>query len=305
MNRRWLDWPTFVELTEIFTAPLNIAWFAMGASIAHYLYGVVNWANMLLCFVAIIFFDLAVNITDNYYDYVHARDREGYAKHTNVIGKRNLPLRGVWWLGLSLYLISLVPGFILVARTGWPLVILGIIGYAAGIFYTAGRFPINATPLCETVVALTITYMVQLVCVYICVYGHYPFDWALVGKTLMVCLPVTLIFFTVQLANNVADRDEDIANGRHTLAYFLGSKRSLVLMRIMQALGALWPLLNWATGLVPWPAALSVLILPFMWRGMQPFYAKPDKQTTYFPLIKAASLFFVGYTLLLVAGVWL
>ncbi|BDR52582.1 prenyltransferase [Bombiscardovia nodaiensis] len=305
MARHWLTWPAFVELTEIYTAPLNIVWFAMGASIARYYYGLVNWANLGLCFTAIILFDLAVNITDNYYDYRHARDREGYARHTNVIGRLGLPLKGVFGLGLGLYLLSLIPAFVLVARTGWPIFLLGIVGYALGIFYTAGRFPINATPTGELAVAFSITYLVQLACVCLSVYGRYPLDWVLAGRTFAVCAPVVLIFFTIQLANNVADRDEDIANGRHTLAFYLGVARSLRLMRVLQAVGAVWPLVALLFGWVPWPAALSCLLLAPMWKGMQPFYVHPSKQQTYFPLIRAASLFFVGYTLLFALGVWL
>ncbi|RBP99803.1 1,4-dihydroxy-2-naphthoate prenyltransferase [Bifidobacterium xylocopae] len=303
--RGWLTWRSFVALTEVYTAPLNLAWLLMGASIAQYHYGQVNWANLALFLATIILFDLAVNITDNYYDYMHARDREGYARHTNVIGRLGLPLRGVWLLGLSLYILSLVPAFILLARTGWPLAVLGVVGYGVGIFYAAGPSPINATPLCEAAVALSITYLVQLVAVYLCVYGTRPLDWGLVGGTFLVCLPVGLVFFTIQLANNVADLDEDIRNGRRTLVFFLGRERSFIMMRVMQALGAVTPILCAGLGLVPWQTALSSLLLPVMWGLMRPFYSQPDKERTYLPLVGGASVFFVGYTLLLATGVWL
>lgn len=305
MTKHWLQWSTFVELTEAFTAPLNLAWLLMGACIAQYFYQVVNWVNIGLFLVNIVCFDLAVNITDNYYDYLHAKDREGYAKHTNVMGRLNLPLRGVWLLGLSLYLLSLVPAVILLWRAGWSLLPLGIVGYGLGIFYAAGPFPINATPLCEAAASVGITYMVQLVCVCSAVAPHYSLSWDLAGKTFMVCLPVVLIAFTLQLANNVADLDEDIKNGRYTLAFYLGRPRSLLLMRILQVVGGLWPLVNWLSNVSPWPVLITIpLMLPMFW-GMRPFYANPDKERTFFPLVKAASVYFVGYTIFLAIGVWL
>lgn len=302
--QRWLNWRSFVELTEAFTAPMNIFWLLMGVTIAQYYYQTVNWINVGLFFLNIICFDFAVNITDNYYDYVHARDRKVYAKYTNVIGRLNLPLRGVWLLGFCLYVLSLVPAIIILWKVGWVSLIVGIPGYLIGIFYAAGRFPINATPFCELAASVGITYMVQLVCVMVAANPYYSLDWVMAGRTFMICLPVVLVSYTIQLANNVADLDEDIRNNRHTLAYFLGRERSLVLMRFLQLLGVLWPVINWFAGMSPWTVLLSMPILVPMWMGMRPYYDNPDKKLTYFPLVKAASLFFIGYTLFLAVGVW-
>ncbi|TAS69950.1 1,4-dihydroxy-2-naphthoate prenyltransferase, partial [Lactiplantibacillus plantarum] len=109
MFKKWLTWPVFYELTEIYTAPLNIMWFVLGSAIAQYHLGTVNWLNVTLCLVSVFIFDLAVNVSDNYYDYRHARDREGYAQKTNPIGRLQLPVAGVGRLALGLYLISLIP----------------------------------------------------------------------------------------------------------------------------------------------------------------------------------------------------
>ncbi|GKT03336.1 prenyltransferase [Furfurilactobacillus sp. WILCCON 0119] len=305
MKKKWLTWPIFVELTEIYTAPLNIVWFILGAAIAQSRYGIVNWVNVLLCLVDVFIFDLAVNVSDNYYDYVHAADREGYAAHTNPLGRLQLPLRGVWWLAASLYALSAVPGLFLIMRTGWPILVFGLIGYAIGIFYTAGPKPLNAMPICEAVVALSISYLIQLVCVYVSIYGHQPFTIGMVGTTFTLCLPLTLIFFMVQLSNNTADLEEDIKNHRHTLAYFIGRKRAVALMKVLLVVGSLWPLVNFFAGIAPWPTLLSVLLLPVMWRGIQPFFAVQDKQKTYGAVLKSTALFFVGYTVLFALGVWL
>ncbi|HAT53873.1 MAG TPA: 1,4-dihydroxy-2-naphthoate prenyltransferase [Lactobacillus sp.] len=305
MNKKWLTWSVFVTLTEIYIAPLNIMWFILGSAIAQYQYGVVNWINVLLCLVDVFIFDLAVNVSDNYYDYVHAADREGYAAHTNPIGRLNLPKHGVWWLAVALYVISPIPGVFLVLRTGWPVLLFGVIGYLIGIFYTAGPYPLNAMPICEAVVAFSITYLIELVCVYISIYGQRPFTWTVAGTTFVLCLPITLLFFTVQLGNNTADLDEDIKNHRHTLAYFIGRKRAVRVMQLLLILGSLWPIVNLLFGLTPWITVVSVLLLPIMWRGIKPFYAVQDKQKTYMSVIKNTSLFYVGYTTLFAIGAWL
>lgn len=302
--RHWLTWPVFYELTEIYTAPLNIMWFVLGVAIAQFRLGVVNWGNVALCLVIVFIFDLAVNVSDNYYDYLHAHDRTGYAQKTNPIGRLKLPVAGVGKLALALYLVALIPGIWLVLRTGWLVLLLGVIGYLIGIFYTAGPHPINATPWCETVVALAIAFLIQLTCVVVSTYGVRPLTWATVGVTFLLCLPLTLIFFTLQLANNTADREEDIANHRYTLAYYLGQTGAIRLIQAFLIVGSLWPLVNWWLRLAPPITGLVVLVLPVMWLGMRPFFAGPDKQRTFMAMVKSASLFFILYPVLFVVGVW-
>lgn len=302
---RWLTWPVFYELTEIYTAPLNVMWFILGAAIAQYYAGTVNWLNVGLCLIVVFIFDLAVNVADNYYDYQHAHDREGYAQKTNPVGRLALPENGVASLAWGLYALAAVPGLILVLRTGWPVAVFGAVGYLIGIFYTAGPRPINATPFSAIIVALAIAFLIQLTCVYVSIYGQQPLTWSMVGVTFLLCLPLTLIFFTLQMANDTADRDEDIANHRYTLAYYLGQRGSVRLIQVVVVLGSLWPLVNVALGLAPVWTVLAVLLLPVMWRGMQPFFAIQDKRQTFMSMVKSASLFFVAYPLLFALGTWL
>lgn len=302
--KRWLTWPVFYQLTEIYTAPLNVLWFVLGAAIAQYHVGVVNWGNVALCLVDVFIFDLAVNVADNYYDYQHARDQT-YRTATNPIGRLGLPATGVLQLTWGLYALSALPGIWLVARTGWPVLVMGLVGYAIGIGYTAGPRPINATPVSSAVVALAIAFLIQLTCVVVSIYGRQPLTWSIVGTTFLLCLPLTLIFFTLQLANDTADRDEDISNHRFTLAYYLGKAGSVRLIQTFLIVGGLWPLVNLFLGVAPALTGFAVLLLPLMWRGMRPFFAVQDKQRTFVTTVKSASLFFLAYPLLFAAGTWL
>jgi len=304
-QQRWLTWPVFYELTEIYTAPLNVMWFVLGAAIAQYYAGTVNWLNVGLCLLVVFIFDLAVNVADNYYDYQHAHDREGYALQTNPVGRLSLPVGGVAGLAWGLYALAAIPGIVLVLRTGWPVAVFGAIGYVIGIFYTAGPRPINATPFSAVIVALAIAFLIQLTCVYVSIYGQRPLTWGIVGTTFLLCLPLTLIFFTLQMANDTADREEDIANHRYTLAYYLGQAESVKLIQAVLIIGSCWPLVNVVLGIAPSWTALSVILLPIMWRGMRPFFAVQDKQKTFMTTVKSASLFFIAYPILFAVGTWL
>lgn len=304
MKRHWLTWPIFVELTEIYTAPLNILWFILGAATSQFLYHTVNFLNVFLCLICVFIFDLAINIEDNYFDYLHANDPEFKAK-VNPIGRLHLPLNGVKKFMYEMFLISMIPGIILILLTGWQVLVFGLIGYIVGFCYTAGPKPINATPFAELVVALFISFFIQLTCVYISLYGHYPFTLEVGLKTFLIALPQTLIFGSVQLANNTVDLDEDIKNDRHTLPYFIGGKNAYNLIKVLIIIGALLPIVNFLLGLSPWIVLLSCLTLFPILKNSQPFFKHPDKNKTYLPFVKTTSLFFLAYTLLFALGTWL
>ena len=73
--KKVLSWPVYYQLSEIYTAPLNVIWFVFGVAMSFQQYHMFNLINILLCLVDVFLFDLAVNIADNYYDYLHGKDR--------------------------------------------------------------------------------------------------------------------------------------------------------------------------------------------------------------------------------------
>lgn len=295
-----LDWNAFYQLSEIYTAPLNVIWFIFAAAIAYESYRYVNVVNVVLCCLTVFLFDLAVNIADNYFDYRNGKD-EHFLQVSNPIGRLHLPVKQVGWLTAAMYLISAVPGLALVARTGWPVLLAGAIGYVIGIFYTAGPWPLNAMPLCELVVSVFISQFIVLVGVDVAIYGVHPFTVTTLWLTILRCLPLTLPFFAIQLANNTCDLREDLVNGRHTLASYLGTAWAMTVIKALMVSGLVLPLVLALGRVIPWPVALVVLLAPKTWHQTYPFFAKPDKQKTYLLIVKAGSLYITTYILLYAA----
>ena len=257
--KKVLSWPVYYQLSEIYTAPLNVIWFVFGAAMSFQQYHMFNLINILLCLVDVFLFDLAVNIADNYYDYLHGKDRH-FLTDINPIGRLKLPLTDVRNLVWISYFISAIPGIILVYRTGWPVLIMGVVGYFIGIFYTAGPKPLNATPICEFVVSFFISYFIMLVSIYVTIYGTYPLTWNLALTTLIRCLPLTLIFYALQLANNTCDLHEDLNNGRHTLASYTGKKYALKIIKTLIIAGLLFPIIVVLFGLAKFQLSLFFLV---------------------------------------------
>lgn len=89
-----ITWAAFYELSEIYIAPLNLIWFLFASAIAYQDFHYLNIINILLCFLDVFLFDLAVNIADDYFDYLHGKDPH-FLTVTNTIGRMKLSLPAV------------------------------------------------------------------------------------------------------------------------------------------------------------------------------------------------------------------
>jgi 1,4-dihydroxy-2-naphthoate octaprenyltransferase len=298
-NKSWLNWPVFYALTEVYQVPLNIIWFIFSFGIAYNYYHLINGLNLFLVCLDVMLFDIAVNAADNYFDYMHATDQH-FREVTNPVGRLQMPLNSVKKLVVLLYVISAIPGLFLVYRTGWQVLAMGIIGYFIGIFYTAGPKPLNATPFCEAIVSFFIAFFIVLVGVYVTIYQQVQLTWPMIINVFLLCLPLLFVFYALQLANNSCDLREDLANGRHTLASFIGQKRGFSLVKVLVILGYLMPLLLLGLKLVKWPVALTSLLLLLCWPKINAFFQHPVKNTTYLLLFKQLALFLIAYILIYV-----
>lgn len=289
-----ITWAAFYELSEIYIAPLNLIWFLFASAIAYQDFHYLNIINILLCFLDVFLFDLAVNIADDYFDYLHGKDPH-FLTVTNTIGRMKLSLPAVKKLMIIMYIVSAIPGLILVYRTNYIVLILGMIGYFFGIFYTAGPKPLNATKFCELIVSGMISVFIIEVGVYVAICGPYAFTWNTFLTTLLKCLPIFFLFFATQLANNTCDLREDLINGRKTFASYLGTKKSIYLLKILTVLGFITPIFLAIINQISWLNTLVVLITPFLWKNLQTFFNNPDKHKTYMIFIKNESLYFTIY----------
>ncbi len=63
----------FLELVEIKAKTASVLPFLLGVCFSYYYYHSLNWANLLLFFIAMFLFNMSVDAWDNYNDYHNAR----------------------------------------------------------------------------------------------------------------------------------------------------------------------------------------------------------------------------------------
>lgn len=273
----------FAELVELKAKTASIFPFLMGFLYSWYHYNQIYWGNMLIFFISMVLFNMAVDIMDNYMDYHNATDVHDYKHETNIIGRENLSLSLVRNMMWGFIIVSALMGIYLASQTSWVILWLGMFSYAMGIFYSAGPKPLSSLPVGEVTSGLTMGVVIPLICVYLNIYDIVPFDWHLIGSVTMMSLPAAFSIANLMLANNTCDVEEDILNNRHTLVSYIGKKKAVTLFQILVIATFVAATISVVFKIVPLTLLLLWAIFPKVWQNTKA-YSKEQIKTKTFPL---------------------
>lgn len=298
-----MSWKIFAELVELKAKTASVFPFILGVSYAWYHYREVKWWAMGVFFVAMFLFNMAVDILDNYMDYHNATDVHDYREETNIIGRENLSLLLVRRMMIGMIVVSAAIGIVLASQTSWVILVLGIISYSVGIFYSAGPRPLSSLPVGEVASGVTMGFIIPLICVYLNVYDRQAFNWSFVGDVFLMSLPAVFAIANLMLANNTCDLEEDELNQRFTLVHYIGKNNAVRLFTFLALAPFVAASFSVAIGLVPW----TVLGIWFVFRQVltntYAFRAQQDKLTTFPLAIQNLAATMIGYALFFVIGV--
>lgn len=301
MTLKHLTFKQFWELTEIYTAPLNLFIILLGYAIANFQLNSVPSPEFFLFVLIIVMFHITVNVFNHYMDYRNASD-EKYKQQTNIIGRDHLDLRFVRNFYLGNLLISFLLGLVLVWRTNWVIGVLGIIGFYIGLFYSYGRRPLNSLPIAEALTGTASGFFITVVSYYLTVYQTHVITPAMIGNVFLISLPLVLMMFNNLLANNTCDLEEDIENHRKTLVYYLGKPAAVKVLLSVYVFSFLWLIVLVVAGLAPWTILFLVFLFPKNWQNLKRYRALQDKRTTFPIVLKAMSALMVLYPVLYFIG---
>ena len=282
--------PVFLELVEIKAKTASILPFILGACYSWYNFHSIHPGLLVAFFLAMFIFNMSVDILDNVNDYYHAVDEKDYKQNTNIIGREHLSLKLVLGLMISMILVSVVIGVAIAYVTGWPVLVMGILCYLVGIFYSSGPRPLSSLPLGELFSGPTMGFMITLLCVYINTYQDFTWNWSTVLGVLLIALPDTLWISNLMLANNTCDLEEDEKNQRYTLSHYLGKENSVRLFVIMNVMAVLSLILAVVVGIAPWTVLLSLVVLPVIIKNVRMFSRKQVKKETFLCAVKILAI---------------
>jgi 1,4-dihydroxy-2-naphthoate octaprenyltransferase len=102
----------------------------------------------------------------------------------------------------------------------------------------------------------------------------------------LISIPAVVGISNIMLANNICDIEDDIANDRYTLVYYLGRERALVLFKILYYIGYIDLIVLLVLKLVPMALLLVLLTFIPVRKNIGLFHSKPVKSETFVLSVK-------------------
>ncbi len=194
---------------------VSLAPVLVGTAIAYAETATLTLWPALVALLAAILIQIGTNLHNDVADFERGADtpdRLGPARATAMGWLAPSAVRRAAWLAFAA---AFLLGILLVARGGWPIVVIGLCSLAAGWAYTGGPKPIAYTPLGELFV---------LIFFGLAAVGgsHYLQTFSLSLPALLGALMLGAFAAAVISVNNTRDSLTDARVGKRTLAVALG-----------------------------------------------------------------------------------
>ena len=174
----------------------------------------------------------AANILNDYYDFKAGTDtEENMVDETDAaLIYHNVDPKAAKHFAIACFVAAFICGLLVVALSGdLRVLLLGLVGAAIVLLYSAGPKPISYLPIGELVSGLVMGGFITAA-TYLAMTGNLSL-LAVLGAL----VPLVTIAMIMQV-NNTADIDRDIEAGRRTLPILLGARASSFMIVSLQAL---------------------------------------------------------------------
>lgn len=284
---------TFFILVEIKTKIASLFPFLIGTLYVYYRYDTFRPMNTLIFFFSMLIFDLTTTAINNYMDYKKASTDE-YRKTVNIIGRANIPEKLVVTTILTMLTIATSLGIWLVFRTDLLVLLIGMVCFGIGIFYTFGPIPLSRMPLGEIFSGLTMGFGILFLTAYINAFDQgianilwegsaiqIYVDIIKLLEILLVSVPCIFTIANIMLANNICDLEDDIKNNRFTLTYYIGKRNSVLLFNILYILSFVAIVIAVLLKLLPTIMLLTLATIIPVYKQLAIFNNKQVKSETF------------------------
>jgi 1,4-dihydroxy-2-naphthoate octaprenyltransferase len=193
--------------------------------------GLVSWATgsgftplyFLLVLVAIIINHVALNMTDDYFDFKHSVDKlkpgekNPYTGGSGTLSSGLLSPKSMFKAFTLCYLVTIAIGIYLTLIRGLPILAFGLIGVFCAVFYTAPPVSFGHHGLGELVMLVNFGPVIGLG-------AFYVQARTLTLQAFLATLPLGIMLFSMIAINEIPDIDEDRAAGKLTLVARYGKR---------------------------------------------------------------------------------
>ena len=219
--------------------------------------GRMHWALFVAALVGALGLHIGTNVINEIYDVRHGIDSITSPRMSMAILKGRITERGAFIVAWSGFLIAAIMGIYLALNRGWPILVLGLIGFIGGYFYTAPPFQYKYR-------ALGLPLVFVLMGPLMVIGSYYAVTGSFDSNLIIVSLPVGLLVAAILHGNEWRDVAEDTRHGFTTLSAQLG-REGAHWVYVMLVLGAYVAVgLAVMLGALPKLALLTLFSLPLM-----------------------------------------
>lgn len=293
--RDWIrDW---AETAECFALVISALSVTLGAALA-WRQGYCRPGYFALTLIAGMLMQLGANLCNVYDGWVKGQDqrKDTFGDVANPLVQGRVSLTAVRNGAIGAFLVASLLGLYLTWRSGWPILVVGVLGLIGARSYTGGPLSYKESGLGPLLVFFLMGPMMVLPAYFI---QRGAFEW----WPGLAAVPLGLLISMVMQANDIRDAEDDRKTGVRSLAVRWGRRRALWLYAAMWVGAYLTQAWLMQIGLLPWTTAATVLIWPSLGKLARTYGKAEVARADLVALEKLSARLYMAYGALLVAGV--
>lgn len=306
---------SFLKLVEIQTKIASMIPFFAATFFVVYHKMNFKFENFIIMFVSVLAFDMFTTGFNNYFDNKRAIKKHGfnYEQHNAIVHYKLTQTAVITSLAILLC-ISTIFGVWLFLRTDYILLVLGVLAFGTGIFYSFGPIPISRTPFGEIFSGGFMGFVIPFIAIYVHIFDQnlfsffiesgvfkFSIDIEFILRIVIFCIPYFAGIANIMLANNICDIEDDIENKRYTLPVYIGKKASLVIFAVLANIGFIAIITAVIFNVAPGYSLLVLLTAIPVNMNLKAFFAKQHKGETFVFAVK--NFILTGGSYMLVFGI--
>lgn len=205
---------------------------------------------------------IALNMTDDYFDYQHsvdrAKDREKnpYSGGSGTLTSGLIKPKQMHAAFIIGYLITIILGLYLTAMRGWMVFVFGTFGMGCAYFYTAPPIRYGYRGFGEISQLINFSITIGLGSFFV---QAQRLSW----EALWAVLPLGFMMFSMITINEIPDEQDDREAGKRNLVVLLGANRAVWMYGISMAIAYLIIIISPLTGSTSYWIYLSLATIPW------------------------------------------
>ncbi len=208
-----------------------------------------------------------VNLVNDFFEFRQKKVQDKVSAYGFSPADRQFLELLIFLVGLALFGFSGLAGLFLAWRSGWPVLLFGLVGWASGFFYTGEPLNYKRRGLA---VALVFFFMG----VFMIPGAYFAVGGSLSWAPVVLSIPVSFLISLILLANELRDFESDRRFGIRTLAVRLGYGRAIALYCVLLLCAYASPAVLYALGWFPrFPLVYigaAAAVPPFLLMGKPP-----------------------------------